>query len=195
MITKAQIQKLVEDGAIEQDLQRLIKQDLSVFTEMYAKPEDEYICFSEFPIGNTGDVDFVVFTHRTTMDVYLIEVKGASFNLVNQSSGTFHADFLEGMDQITKRKEYIHKNYSKFCLDVHDIREKVQTGRPKYNSLLCPKGYLDVDPRKDINVYSVVIGGRMVHDLEESRKRHSWRQQTGIQLESWDSWLAKVKRA
>ncbi|MED3554103.1 Shedu immune nuclease family protein [Cytobacillus praedii] len=195
MITKAQMEKLVEGGAIERDLQRLLKQDLSVFADMYANPTDEYICFSEFPIGDTGNVDFAVFTHRSRMSIYLIEVKGANFNLVNQSKETFYTDLLEGIDQITRRRDYIERNYSKFCLDVHDIRYKVESNRPQYNSLLCPKGFLNVDAKKDVNVYCVVIGGRTVHDLEESKKRNTWGRQNSIQLESWDSWLGKVKRS
>jgi hypothetical protein len=192
-VNKNQIKELVEAGAIERDLQKLLKQDLSVFAEIYSNPKDEYICFSEYPIGDTGNVDFVVFSHRSTMDIYLIEVKGANFNIVNQS-GKFQADILEGIDQINRRKNYINRNYSKFREDMHSIREKVESGRPQYNSLLCKQGYLNVDSRKDVNIYSVVIGGRIVHELEESQKRHSWKTDFGIQLESWDSWLGKVKR-
>ncbi|WP_017151764.1 hypothetical protein [Bacillus bingmayongensis] len=54
VITKVKIETLVKNGAKEQELQRLLKQDLSIFAEVYAYPSDEYICFSEFPIGNTG---------------------------------------------------------------------------------------------------------------------------------------------
>lgn len=199
LITKTEIENLIKNGAKEQDIQKLLKKDLSIFAEVYANPKDEYICFSEFPIGNTGNVDFVVFTHRSTLSIYLIEVKGANFNLVNQSKlkgSTFHADFLKGIDQIVRRKSYTQRCDSEFRKDVHDIRRMVESGRPQYNSLLCPKSFLNVDPEKPVNVYGVVIGGRRVHDLEESSKRSEWAKSVNftLHLESWDSWLDKVTR-
>lgn len=57
MVSKAQIAALVSAGAKEQNLQRLLKSDLSVFGELYGNPHDEYICFAEFPVAN-GAVDF-----------------------------------------------------------------------------------------------------------------------------------------
>ena len=80
MISRASVKALVETGGSERELQRLLKTDLSILGEAYAKPDDEYICFSEFPIAD-GAVDFVVLTGRSRMDVILIEVKGADFNL------------------------------------------------------------------------------------------------------------------
>jgi hypothetical protein len=196
MITKAEIEALVKNGAKEQDIQKLLKKDLSIFAEVYANPKDEYICFSEFPVGDTGIVDFAVFTHRSTMSIYLIEVKGANFNLVNQSKGTFHADFLEGIDQIIRRKRYTIARDLEFRKNVHDIRRKVESGRSLYNSLLGPKRHLMVDPEKPVNVYGVVIGGRRVDNYEESVKRNEWKESINftIFLESWDSWLEKVIR-
>ncbi|WP_422126350.1 Shedu anti-phage system protein SduA domain-containing protein [Thioalkalivibrio sulfidiphilus] len=82
MISKTSVDALVQSGSGEQELQRLLKTDLSIFGEAYAKPDDEYICFSEFPLAD-GFVDFVVFTGRSRMDIILIEVKGAEFNLLN----------------------------------------------------------------------------------------------------------------
>lgn len=77
MVSRAEIEELIETGAGEREIQRLLKRDLSIFGEAYAKPDDEYICFAEFPVGD-GQVDFVVFTGRSRMDVILIEVKGES---------------------------------------------------------------------------------------------------------------------
>lgn len=77
-ITKDSIQKLINSKSSEVALQKQIKKDLSILAEVYAHPEHECICFSEFPIGD-GIIDFVVFTGRSRMDVLLIEVKGADF--------------------------------------------------------------------------------------------------------------------
>ena len=60
-IPKAQISALIDNGSNEHALQRVLKQDLSLIAEVYASPEDEYICFSEFPVGE-GQVDFALFT-------------------------------------------------------------------------------------------------------------------------------------
>nr|WP_315596597.1 Shedu anti-phage system protein SduA domain-containing protein [uncultured Cupriavidus sp.] len=75
MISKVSVDTLIQSGAGEQEIQRLLKTDLSIFGEAYAMPDDEYICFSEYPVAD-GSVDFVVLTGRSRMDVILIEVKG-----------------------------------------------------------------------------------------------------------------------
>lgn len=74
MISRSSVRALVEAGSGERELQRLLKSDLSIVAEAFTSPDDEYICFSEFPFGD-GYVDFAVFTGRSRMDVILIEVK------------------------------------------------------------------------------------------------------------------------
>ena len=64
----------------EWKLDALIKNDLSLIAEIYSYPNDEYIVFSEFPVGERR-VDFAIFSGRSTMDVTFIEIKGADFNL------------------------------------------------------------------------------------------------------------------
>jgi Domain of unknown function (DUF4263) len=94
-------------------LQKVLKNDLSVFAKAFANPFDEYICFSEFPIGSTGKVDFAVFTNRSIMHVYLIEIKGAEFNLINNitsKGAVFNSKILEGIDQIIKRHAFASEN-------------------------------------------------------------------------------------
>ena len=46
-----------------------------------AEPHEEYICFSNYPIGDKI-ADFVVLTSRSKMKVCIVEVKGADFKIV-----------------------------------------------------------------------------------------------------------------
>lgn len=196
MISKKLVSDLVERGAGEQELQRLLKQDLSIFAEIYADPKDEYICFSEFPIAD-GAVDFAVFSGRSRMDVTLIEVKGAEFHLVNQGHyDKFASKIDEAIDQIRKRLRHVIDGIKEFRAQVHEVRQKVEDGKVEYNSLLGPDGHLEVDPDKDINIRCVVIGGRTRNDHEESKKRHDVERSTHppIRVESWDTWLRKIRR-
>jgi hypothetical protein len=196
MIRKAQIVDLVTRGAGEQELQRLLKQDLSIFAEIYAHPKDEYICFSEFPIAD-GAVDFAVFSGRSRMDVTLIEVKGAEFHLVNRGHyEKFSAKIDEAVHQIRTRLRHVIDNIKDFRSYVHQARLNVERGNFQYNSLLGPESHLEVDPNKDINIRCVVIGGRTRNDLEESRKRHDLEITTHppIRVESWDTWMRKIRR-
>ncbi|MGZ4924787.1 MAG: Shedu immune nuclease family protein [Halobacteriota archaeon] len=196
MISKKHVAGFVERGAGEQELQRLLKQDLSIFAEIYADPKDGYICFSEFPIAD-GVVDFAIFSGASRMDVTLIEVKGAEFNLVNQGHYNKFASKIDmAIDQIRKRLRHVIDDIKEFRTQVHRIRQNVEKGKSEYNSLLGPDGYLEVDPHKDINIRFVVIGGRTRNDLEESKKRHDVERNTHppIRIESWDTWLRKVRR-
>lgn len=196
MISRKAIADLVEAGAKEQELQRLLKADLSVFAEMYANPKDEYICFSEFPIAD-GVVDFAVFSGTSRMDVILIEVKGANFFLVNRGSyEKFASKMEEAADQIRKRLGCIFRNIEEFRRGVHKIRENVESGKSMHNSFLGPYGNLQVDPNKDINIRCVIIGGRSRDDLKESKKRHDYEYTFSppIKIESWDSWARKIRR-
>ncbi|WP_176548934.1 Shedu anti-phage system protein SduA domain-containing protein [Bacillus cereus] len=202
MTILSNLEDLVNNRANEQDLQRELKKDLYLLAKPYASStqRDEYICFSELPVGTTGEVDFAVFTGRSSMDIYLIEVKGADFNLVKnptEKGATFNAKFLEGIDQIIRRRQYALSNDLLYRKEVHDLRELVQAGTQKYNSLLCNQKYLEVDRTKPINVYGVVIGGRHNPEIKhiEDEKRKAWRDAIGfpILLESWDSWLKKVR--
>ena len=173
-LSKQKISEFLLDNPMEKALQHFLRDDLSVFGETYSEIDDEYICFSEFPIAN-GFVDYVVFTGRSRMRVILIEVKGANFNLVNKSGyRDFSKKIFTAEHQLIKRLTDIESDYEGFRNFVHELREKVQNGEKHYNSLLGPNGYLDVDPNKDIVLYTVVIGGRSNNDLEESRYRHQY---------------------
>lgn len=195
-ISKHTIREIIDLGANELEIQALLKQDLSVFGEIYGKPKDEYQCFSEFPIGD-GYADFVVFSGRSRMDVFLIEVKGANFNLVNKTGYKKFSSTMEtAMDQIRNRIEYIYRNIEEFRTKVHEIRQSVESGKKIYNSFLGPKPNLHVDMNKNINIHPVVIGGRTINDLNESNKRHQYEQRSSpkVSVESWDSWLKQLLR-
>jgi hypothetical protein len=196
MVPKGRIAALVEGGAIEQDLQRLLKADLSIFGEVYASPHEEYICFSEFPVAD-GAVDFAVFTGRSRMDVVLIEVKGADFNLVNKDAyAGFSRNVNQAADQIRARLGHAYRNLDDFRAHVHRIRESAESGKTLYNAFIGPKGKLQVDPQKDINIRCIVIGGRTRDDLAESARRQDYESRFSppIRIESWDTWLRRLQR-
>lgn len=195
-LPEGDLKAAIEKGSIETDLQKLIKSDLSIIGDFYSHPSEEYICFSEFPLDG-GFVDFVMFSGRSRMDVTLIEVKGANYNLIN---GNHYEDFSaktnQAVQQIRKRLGYITRNYEEFRQFVHETREHVESGKEKFNSFVGPKGKLGVDPNKDINLHTVVIGGRSKDDLNESKLRHEyeWGNSPSIKIESWDSWIKKSRR-
>lgn len=196
MISKKELADLVESNASEQALQKLLKQDLSIFGEIYADPKEEYICFSEFAL-DAGRVDFVVFSGRSRMDVTFIEVKGADFHLLNQGHyNKFSSKIEEATDQIRARLRHVIEDIKGFRRSAHQLRIQIENGGSVFNSLLGPEGRLLVDPDKDINIRYVVIGGRTKDDLEESKKRHDFERNThpSIRIESWDTWLRKIRR-
>jgi len=198
MIKKSELQSVIEGNASEQKLLKLLKTDLSVFAEGYSQSAEEYICFSEFPIGNVGNADFVIFSGRSRMCVTLIEIKGADFQLLTNRSGykVFSSKIDIAQKQVHEKNGYIYRNYETFRRDVHKIRRDVERGKRRYNSLMGPQGYLEVDPEKDITIRYVIIGGRTVDDFEESGKRHDFENiaKPPIHLETWGSWLRKLVR-
>lgn len=196
MITKKEITKLIKENNIEQNISKKLKNDLSIFAEIYASPKNEYICFSEFPIGE-GFVDYVVFTGRSRMNVYLIEVKGADFNFLNANRDTeLNKNIENATRQIEKRLGLIHRRYEEFRQKFHRIREKVERGETKYNSFKGPISKLMVDSDKDVSVYGVIIGGRSTDDHEESiiKNNFEFSRNISIKLETWDSWIRKLSR-
>lgn len=196
MISRADIENLIYSGAGEQAIQRLLKNDLSVFGEVYGKPDDEYICFSEFPVAD-GFADFAVFTGRSRMDVVLVEVKGSEFNLINKNHYQgFNHKINQAADQIRNRIGYVYRDYHSFRDNLHSIRKRVEGGEELYNCFLGPINKLGVCSEKDINIRTVVIGGRTKNDIEESAKRHDYESRFSppIRIESWDTWLRRLQR-
>jgi len=196
MLPKAELLSAVQAGAGEREMQRLIRGDLSLLGEAYAKPIHEYICFSEFPIGD-GFVDFLLFTGRSRMDIFMIEIKGADFNLVNAGAyPAFNARINNAVGQIRRRYRAIYGTFPAFRQSLHDIRSAAEKGRAVFNSFCGPYTPLEVDPDKDVNIHGVVIGGRMRGDLSESLHRHDYESRftPRIKVDSWDSWLNRLQR-
>lgn len=195
-ISKSKIIDLVKKSACEQELQRLLKQDLSIFGDLYSQPNEEYIVFSEFPVLD-GKVDFVVFSGRSRMDVTLIEIKGANFNIINSTGyKSFSAKTNEAIEQVRNRLGLIYRDFNNFRQEFLKIKNRVEAGESLYNSLIGPKGNLLVSDEKDINIHTVVIAGTGKADIEESRQRQDLEYNTKppIRLESWDSFINKIPR-
>ncbi|MDW9378815.1 Shedu anti-phage system protein SduA domain-containing protein [Chryseobacterium sp. JV558] len=195
-INKSSLEDLIKKGANENEILKLLQKDLSIIAELYAHPFDNYICFSEFPLDN-GFVDFVIFTGYSRMDVILIEVKGASFNLMNKGSyKKFNSKIEIAMHQIRQRLGYISNNILEVRKNLHEIRERVMNGEKLYNSFRSADDTILVDKNKGINIHNIIIGGRTTNDLEESNKRHEFETNfvLPIKLESWDSFLRKLRR-
>jgi len=196
-VSRAAVEALVQQGAGERALLQLLWTDLSLLGEAYAKPDDEYIGFAEYPLAG-GAVDFVVFTGRSRMDIILVEVKGADFNLVNANHyGAFHHRVTEAATQIQARLGAIFRDLSRFRDEAHAMRIAAEQGDPRHHAFLGPYSCLQVDPDKDVNIRSVVIGGRTAQDLEESRKRQDYEARfvPPVRIESWDTWLRRLQRA
>lgn len=194
MLTKVQIANAIHSGWIEQDLGALFAKDLSVFAEAYAHPSDEYIVFKEFPLDAKNQVDYVLFTDRSRMNVVFIEVKGADFNFLNRDD-TVHADINHAILQVEQRIEYARLNYWKFRDDVLAARRDVEAGKVLYQSM---KGKdLLIDPNKDVVYWGIAIGGRETDLIKDSktRTRLEYGRSPHIKVESWDSFLRNLRRA
>ncbi|UZH02622.1 DUF4263 domain-containing protein [Pantoea anthophila] len=192
-ITKKEILEFIQSTPTERELANFLKRDLSFFAKYYAHPEEEYIIIPELGIAN-GFVDYVLLSGRSRMDVTFIEIKGANFNLMNQSGyGNFSQKTNEAIQQVRDRITNVYRDYSKYRIYFHEIREKIENKTYSKSSLIGPRGKLCVDPDKDINIRSVVIAGRSINDLEESRQRHNIAITSSppISLESWDSLINK----
>ena len=96
--------------------------------------------------------------------------------------------------QIRNHERYISNHYDQVRTLFHQIRKRVEQGEILYRSLLCPRGHLKVDPEKDIDLYKVILAGRTRNDLEDSRRRFDYENVQGIHIESWDSWVKKLRR-
>ncbi len=196
--SKQELVRLVEQGAGERELLGFLRKDLSIFAEVYASPAEEYLCFSEFPIGDGGRVDFAVLSSRSRMAVTLIEIKGADFPLLVHSGGyeTFSKKMEIALSQIKARAGYVYRNYHSFRKEVHRIRMETEQGKGAQDALVGPRTPLQVDPNKDVDIRYIVIGGRTGDDLKESWKRHEYETTSNppMRMETWDSFLRRLSR-
>lgn len=195
-ISKKQLKELINSGASERELGALIKKDLSLIAEVYSLPNDEYIVFSEFPIGERR-VDFAIFTSRSTMDVTFIEIKGADFNLKKRGHyDNLNAKIEEANSQIRNHRKYIYNDYESFRKKLHTVRKRAELGEEIYNAFLSPNKKLQVDPNKNVNIRFVIVAGRTPeNDIEESDLRYQFgRDNRDVELFSWDSWIRRIRR-
>jgi Domain of unknown function (DUF4263) len=195
-VYKKDIRHLIETKSGEREFQAVLKNDLSLIAEVYADPKNEYICFSEFPIANRK-ADFVLFTGRSKMSVFVFEVKGADFffsntghyKKMNEKINTCKHQIVETISTVNKE---FYLDFHSFC---HKVRSDVEDGVMTFNSLMGAKKYLQVDPKKEIKIYGVIIGGRTRNEIYESKLRHNEeRMGQNIIIESWNSWLNKLER-
>jgi hypothetical protein len=194
-ISKKEINDFIKKNPTERELATFLIRDLSFFARFYAHPTEEYIVLPELNIAD-GFVDYVIFSGRSRMDVTLIEIKGANFNLMNQSGYcNLSQKTNEAIQQVRERISVIYRDYGKYRNYFHEVRGHVESGSKFKNALLGPRGKLSVDPDKDINIRSVVIAGRSNNDLEESKQRHNVAITSSppIRLESWDSLINKYQ--
>lgn len=196
IVSKKQLKELIDSGPVERDLDRLIKQDLSLIGEIYGSPYNEYIAFSEFPIGDRR-VDFAVFSSRSTMNVTFIEIKGANFSLKRQGHyDNLNAKIEEANSQIRNHRKYIYNNYESFRKEMHRVRAIAESGEKIYNAFLSPQGDLLVDPDKNIYIRFIIVAGRTPEDdIDESDLRYQFgRNNNDVELLSWDSWIRRLSR-
>lgn len=195
-ISKKKLKELVDARVSERELAGLIKEDLSLIAEIYSLYNDEYIVFSEFPIGDKR-ADFAVFSGRSTMDVTFVEIKGANFNLKRNSHyDNLNAKIEEANSQIRNHRKYIYNNYESFRKELHRVRQKAESGENIYNAFLAPGRELQVDPDKNVNIRFVIVAGRTPEDdIEESDLRYQFgRDNRDVELFSWDSWIRRLSR-
>jgi hypothetical protein len=195
MKTKAEIYEFIKKGPKEQAIGNFLKEDLTILTEIYAFPKDEYICIPEYPIDD-GYIDYIIMTGRSRMKIRLIEIKGADFNLLNKETNKLNEIMNHASQQMDTRWSYIERNYEYFRKKVHEYREKAENNTLNYTLLKGDKN-LYVDKDKDIVIAnSVVIGGRTTDDLIESQVKDDYERRSGYRrkIESWDSFLKKLTR-
>ena len=187
------LKELIENKSKKQDVQSYLKSNLHLLAKCYAAFENEYIIFPEFPIDESK-VDFVIFTDRTRMEIILIEIRGADFSYLTKS-GEISDAIREAHKQILDRFDFIEHNHELFRKKSHDIRQEVEKGKIKYNSLLGDNGFLYVDSNKEIKYRGVIVGGYTTDDTIEGEKRNQLELNSNqkIQFESWNSFLKKAK--
>lgn len=193
-ITKNELAAFLAENPTERELTAFLKRDLAFFADLYAMPSEEYIVVPELKIDE-GFVDYAIFSGRSRMDVTLIEIKGANFDLMGSTGyRNFSYKTNEALQQVRGREGTIIRDYPRFRAYFHQVREAIETGNNRYQAFCGPKRKLQVDPNKDINIRTVVIAGRSANDLEESIERHNLERNTSLplRLESWDSLLNKI---
>ena len=171
-----------------------IKASLSFMADYLAEPHEEYICFSNYPIGDKI-ADFVVLTSRSKMKVCIVEVKGADFKIVkaNHYQG-LNVHMNDAITQLKNHMEYINRNYSSFRTQIHEDKDKAINEEYSGNYLVGPRKTLLVDPQKDIDVKHIAIGGveREDKSIEESHEIVKCKPADNLEIASWNSFVRKL---
>jgi hypothetical protein len=194
-MTIDKIEFLITENSNEREISNALKKELSILGEYFAPYQirNEYIAFSEFPIGDSI-TDFAVFTSRSRMEIVLIEIKGADFDFITKG-GEISATANHGIQALRKYIRTIENDIRLFREKFHKIRQDVELGKSQFNSYLGTKNGLHVDAQKDIVIKGAFIGGRTTDDLKESQLRDDIeRSDRRLLVESWDSWLRKAKK-
>ena len=186
--------ELIEENSQEMKIHKLIKEDLSFMADYLAEPHEEYICFSNYPIGDKI-ADFVVLTSRSKMKVCIVEVKGADFKIVkaNHYQG-LNVHMNDAITQLKNHMEYINRNYSSFRTQIHEDKDKAINEEYSGNYLVGPRKTLLVDPQKDIDVKYIAIGGveREDKSIEESHEIVKCKPADNLEIASWNSFVRKL---
>lgn len=164
------------------------------FWEENGQAHEEYICFSNYPIGDKI-ADFVVLTSRSKMKVCIVEVKGADFKTVkaNHYQG-LNVHMNDAITQLKNHMEYINRNYSSFRTQIHEDKDKAINEEYSGNYLVGPRKNLLVDPQKDIDVKYIAIGGveREDKSIEESHEIVKCKPADNLEIASWNSFVRKL---
>ena len=102
----------------------------------------------------------------------------------------------EANSQIRNHRKYIYNEYDIVRENLHNIREKAQSGQKIYNAFLAPKRELLVDSNKNVNMRFVIIAGRTPeNDLKESDLRYQFGiNNSDVELFSWNAWIRRLRR-
>lgn len=198
VIAKKDFREFIETKPKESEISEYLKKDLSVFAEVYAKPQNEYIIIPEYRVGDRK-VDYIMFFGRSRMKVRFIEIKGADFDFYDSHKSTYNTRIKDAVEQIDNKVAYFTKNYQEFRVRAHEYREKAEHGLLKGIGIESPKndGRLFVDPEKDITLFTpIIIGGNSNNDRLESRIRDDFYvgNNRTKKLETWDSFIRQMIR-
>ena len=165
--------ELIEENSQEMKIQKLIKEDLSFMADYLAEPHEEYICFSNYPIGDKiADFKIVKANHYQGLNVHM----------------------NDAITQLKNHMEYINRNYSSFRTQIHEDKDKAINEEYSGNYLVGPRKTLLVDPQKDIDVKYIAIGGveREDKSIEESHEIVKCKPADNLEIASWNSFVRKL---
>lgn len=193
-MTKADLQILIDSKAKESVIETELKKNMALLAEVYASPKNEYIIIPQFTIDD-GSVDYILLTGRSSVKIYLIELKGADFSIINQDLKAFNADINYAVTQLTRRKRVMEDNRILYKDKIRKIVTSIKDGTYTGNYLMGKSNDLLIDYEKTFKIVGMVaIGGYSINDVVESEKRDDIEKSTNylLRMESWDSFIRKI---